>query len=240
MTGTLNALARNEGHARQRGAPPANQGRAVAHPDVLAASERVPHLLPIETAIATVWDKTGLVELARELNGFGVEFIATEGTASYLRPAVEGLQVTDLSAYTGYPENLNGRLKTLHPKIQAGVLAIKGHHDATLKRADVAAQYIDLVIVNLYPFEQTVQGGASYLECIENIDVGGPALLRAAAKNHICVAAICDPKDYSELIDELRRNDGRTTLDFRRRCAAKVFRTTVAYDRAIASWFASR
>jgi phosphoribosylaminoimidazolecarboxamide formyltransferase/IMP cyclohydrolase len=239
MTGTLNALARDEDRARQRTDPPKDKSRTVAHSDVLEASERVPSLLRIRTAVATTWDKTGLIDLAIELNRFGVEFIATEGTAACLRDDVEGLKLTDLSAYTGYPENLNGRLKTLHPKIQAGVLAIKGHHDATLAKEDVAAKYIDLVIVNLYPFEQTVGKGATFFECIENIDIGGPALLRAAAKNHVCVTAVCDPKDYSKLIDELRRNDGCTSLEFRRRCAEKVFRTTMRYDRTIASWFKS-
>jgi len=237
MTGVLDMLARHEDSVRHRSSLTKGKAAAPTHSDVLEASRRVPNLLPISTAVATVWDKTHLDDLANELNQFGVEFIATEGTATHLRSVVDGLKVTDLSAYTGYPENLNGRLKTLHPKIQAGALAIKGYHDETLKKPEVAAKYIDLVIVNLYPFEQTVGKGATYFECIESIDIGGPALLRAAAKNHVCVTAICDPKDYEKLIDELRRNKGCTTFDFRRRCAEKVFQTTTEYDRAIASWF---
>jgi phosphoribosylaminoimidazolecarboxamide formyltransferase/IMP cyclohydrolase len=211
------------------------------HAGLLAASEAVPDLIAIETAIATVSDKTGLSELGSALAKYRVELIASEGTARHLRShAHEGLSLVDLTTYTGYPETLDGRLKTLHSKIQAGVLAIKGHHDEILKKDSVGARFVDLVIVNLYPFEQVVAGNGSFFECIENIDIGGPALLRAGAKNHVCVTVICDPADYGELIKELDRHGGKTSLDFRRACAQKVFRLTSEYDRAIASWFEGR
>lgn len=205
--------------------------------EVLKASEAVPDLIPIRTAIATVSDKTGLPELAKALAKFQVEMIATTGTATHLESLQpHGLKLTNLENYTAYPENLNGRLKTLHPKIQAGVLAIKGYHDSILEKENVQAKYIELVIVNLYPFEKTASQKASFYECIENIDIGGPALLRAAAKNHSCVAAVCDPSDYPELIRELEENHGKTTRAFRRKCALKVFELTSNYDKAIAKW----
>jgi phosphoribosylaminoimidazolecarboxamide formyltransferase/IMP cyclohydrolase len=206
--------------------------------DLLAASNAVPNLLAVQRAIATVADKTGLAELGSELAKYSIEVIATEGTAEHLRSSGRsGLTVRDLAEYTQYPENLSGRLKTLHPKIQAGVLAIRGYHDENLAKEGVEAQFIDLVIVNLYPFEQVAARNASFFECIENIDIGGPALIRAAAKNHVCVTVICDPNDYDELTKELSRYDGKTSLDFRRSCAHKVFQLTSEYDRAIASWF---
>jgi phosphoribosylaminoimidazolecarboxamide formyltransferase / IMP cyclohydrolase len=204
--------------------------------DLLSASEAVQDLIAVRTAIATVSNKTGLAELAAELAKYGVEMIATEGTAKQLMGLkVKGLSVTDLTDYTGYPENLNGRLKTLHPKIQAGVLAINGYHDPILAKKKY--KFIELVIVNLYPFEQVAARNASYFECIENIDIGGPALLRAGAKNHACVTVISDPRDYSLLVEELKRNSGSTSLAFRRKCAQKVFELTSRYDRAIEAWF---
>jgi phosphoribosylaminoimidazolecarboxamide formyltransferase / IMP cyclohydrolase len=209
------------------------------HADFLAASEAVSELLAVRTAIATVSDKQGLLELGCELAKYRIEVIATEGTAKHLRE-LKGLILTDLTAYTGYPENLNGRLKTLHPKIQAGVLAVRGFHDEILSKPGIQAKFIDLIIVNLYPFERVVGRGAPFFECIENIDIGGPALLRAGAKNHACVTVICDPADYDPLIAELQRHGGKTSLDFRRRCAQKVFKLTSKYDAAIAAWFETR
>src|SRR3972149_1450052 len=155
-----------------------------SHSDLLNASKLVPDLIRIKTAIATVSNKTGLPELGRALAKFKVEMIATEGTAANLQDIQsQGLTLTNLTNYTSYPENLNGRLKTLHPKIQAGVLAIKGYHDEILKKEKVNAKFIELVIVNLYPFEQAVaEKNSDFYDCIENIDIGGPALLRAAAK----------------------------------------------------------
>jgi phosphoribosylaminoimidazolecarboxamide formyltransferase/IMP cyclohydrolase len=206
--------------------------------ELLAASDAVPDLMSICTAIATVSDKAGLSNVGSVLAKFGVEVIATEGTAAHLQSHKdEGLILTDLTDYTGYPENLNGRLKTLHPKIQAGLLAIKGYHDDILKKETVQAKFIDLVIANLYPFEQAVARDSEFFECIENIDIGGPALLRAGAKNHACVTVICDPADYDALIAELNRYEGKTSRAFRRKCAQKAFDLTSRYDKAIAAWF---
>jgi phosphoribosylaminoimidazolecarboxamide formyltransferase/IMP cyclohydrolase len=207
------------------------------HDEVLAASRAVGDLLPIKSAVVSVSDKAGLPNLGKILSQFGVEVIATEGSAAYLQQEVSDLKIIGMSDYTDFPENLNGRLKTLHPKLQAGVLAIKKFHDEALN--NIAARYIDLVIVNLYPFEQTVRKGCSPEECIENIDVGGPSLLRAGAKNHPSVCVISDSEDYKALIEEMKKNNGCTTLAFRRRCAQKAFELTANYDRSIANWFAS-
>jgi phosphoribosylaminoimidazolecarboxamide formyltransferase / IMP cyclohydrolase len=207
------------------------------HTDLLKASQAVGDVLPIKTAVASVSDKTGLTALAQGLAKFGVQVIATEGTADHLGHEAAGLKTIGLSKYTDFPENLNGRLKTLHPKIQAGVLGIKKFHDRVLKKID--ARFIDLVIVNLYPFEKTVRSGADFFECIENIDIGGPALLRAGAKNHACVCVVSDPQDYPSLLDEMSRHKGGTSLAFRRQCAQKVFERTSEYDHIIAAWFRS-
>ena len=205
------------------------------HSDVFAASRAVGDLVPVKNAVVSVSDKTGLAGLSKAFSQFGVNVIATEGSAEYLRREVEDLKLVGMSEYTEFPENLNGRLKTLHPKLQAGVLAIKKFHDSALEK--IAASYIDLVVVNLYPFEETVRKGASFEECIENIDVGGPALLRAGAKNHPSVCVVSDPQDYVQLIDELNKNNGSTTRAFRLKCAQKVFELTAKYDSSIASWF---
>jgi phosphoribosylaminoimidazolecarboxamide formyltransferase/IMP cyclohydrolase len=237
MTWMLDARARVSGDHGARGIQKTDG--LSGHADLLAASRAVPDLISARTAIATVSDKAGLLKLGQELAKFGVEVIATEGTAKQLR-SQKNLTVTDLTDYTGYPENLNGRLKTLHPKIQAGVLAIKKYHDDILQKETVQAKFIDLVIANLYPFEETVARGSEFFECIENIDIGGPALLRAGAKNHACVTVICDPADYGSLIAELNRHGGKTSRAFRRTCAQKVFELTSQYDQAIASWFESQ
>lgn len=236
MLRALDGAARLESGSSSKGTKPDHGNPS----DLLRASEAVPDLLPVRTAIATVSDKTGLSQLGPALAKFDVEVIATEGTAKHFRTIKDKkLKITDLTDYTNYPENLNGRLKTLHPKIQAGVLAIKGYHDEVLQKKGVQAKFIDLVIVNLYPFKEAVARNSAFFDCIENIDIGGPALLRAGAKNHACVAVVCDPMDYDELIAELNRYDGKTSLAFRRRCAQKVFELTTNYDRAIASWFES-
>ncbi|MEA2874830.1 MAG: phosphoribosylaminoimidazolecarboxamide formyltransferase / cyclohydrolase [Hyphomicrobiales bacterium] len=243
MTAMLNARPRSDAWSpNNQASKPRSQSEQSkstsghSQSDLFAALEAVPDLMPVKVAVASVSNKAGLLELGQELANFGVEIIATEGTTKHLRSNGQ-IALTDLTGYTGYPENLNGRLKTLHPKLQAGVLAVKGYHDGKLAEKAVAAKYIDLVIVNLYPFRETVANSSNFFECIENIDVGGPALLRAAAKNHSCVAAVCDPSDYPELISELRRHNGHTTSEFRRRCARKVFELTAEYDKAIADWF---
>ena len=187
----------------------------------------------IRRALLSVSDKSGLVPLAQVLAQAGVELISTGGTAKTLREA--GLPVTDLSAYTGFPEMLDGRVKTLHPKVHGGLLYLRGNaeHEATVQQHGIRA--IDLVVVNLYPFEQTVaKPNVTLAEAIENIDIGGPSMLRSAAKNHDSVTVVVDPTDYPEVAEQMKKS-GETTLDFRRRLAAKVFARTAAYDSAIAA-----
>jgi phosphoribosylaminoimidazolecarboxamide formyltransferase / IMP cyclohydrolase len=183
-----------------------------------------------------VSDKTGLNEFASALAGMGVELISTGGTSAALR--AEGLRVKDVSELTGFPEMLDGRVKTLHPKVHGGLLAIRGNaqHDAQTAEHGIAP--IDLLVVNLYPFEATVDKGAGYEDCIENIDIGGPAMIRAAAKNHDDVAVVVEAQDYQAVLDELAANKGATTLSLRRRLAAKAYARTAAYDAAISNWFA--
>jgi phosphoribosylaminoimidazolecarboxamide formyltransferase / IMP cyclohydrolase len=186
----------------------------------------------IQRALLSVSDKTGLVPLAETLAGAGIELISTGGTAKALREA--GLQVTDLSSYTGFPEMLDGRVKTLHPKVHGGLLYIRGneHHESAVRSHGI--QPIDLVVVNLYPFEQTVsRKGVTFEEAIENIDIGGPSMLRSAAKNHESVTVVVDPADYEPVAAQINKS-GETTLDLRRNLAAKVFARTSAYDSAIA------
>ena len=188
----------------------------------------------IRRALLSVSDKTGLVPLARVLAAAGVELISTGGTAKALREA--GLNVTDLSAYTGFPEMLDGRVKTLHPKVHGGLLYLRGNenHEAA-GPLPTASSPIDLVVVNLYPFEQTVaRPNVSLQEAIENIDIGGPSMLRSAAKNHESVTVVVDPADYAEVAEQIRAT-GHTTLEQRRKLAAKVFARTAAYDAAIAA-----
>jgi phosphoribosylaminoimidazolecarboxamide formyltransferase/IMP cyclohydrolase len=187
-------------------------------------------------ALLSVSDKTGLVELGRALAKRGVDLVSTGGTAKALRDA--GLEVRDISDLTGFPEMMDGRVKTLHPKVHGGLLAVRDDpaHVAAMAEHEIGA--IDLVVVNLYPFAQTVAKGAGRDEIIENIDIGGPSMVRSAAKNHDYVAIVTDPSDYGELIAALETDGGMTSLEFRRRLAAKAYATTAAYDAMIASWFA--
>ncbi len=187
----------------------------------------------IQRALLSVSDKTGLAPLAQTLAAAGVELISTGGTAKALREA--GLKPIELSAYTGFPEILDGRLKTLHPKVHGGLLYLRGNqsHEAVARQHGLAA--IDLVVVNLYPFEQTVANpNVTLEEAIEHIDIGGPAMLRSAAKNHQSVTVVVDPADYGVVAEQIR-GTGETTLELRRRLAAKVFARTSAYDGAIAA-----
>jgi phosphoribosylaminoimidazolecarboxamide formyltransferase/IMP cyclohydrolase len=193
---------------------------------------------PIRRALLSVSDKTGVVELTRALAGHGIELISTGGTAEALRDA--GLTVTDVAGVTGAPEILDGRVKTLHPAIHAGILARRdvAAHMNTLDAQGIGP--IDLVVVNLYPFEATVAAGSGDEAAIEMIDIGGPALIRAAAKNHADVTVVTEPTDYTTLVDELREHGGATALALRQRLAARAFAHSAAYDAAIASWFAKR
>jgi phosphoribosylaminoimidazolecarboxamide formyltransferase / IMP cyclohydrolase len=187
----------------------------------------------ISRALLSVSDKTGLVALAQALAAAGVELISTGGTAKALRDA--GLAVKDISEHTGFPEMLDGRVKTLHPKVHGGLLYIRGNatHEAAVKQHAIAP--IDLVVVNLYPFETTVaKPNVSLHDAIENIDIGGPSMLRSAAKNHDSVTVVVDPADYAEVARQIS-GSGNTTLELRRKLAAKVYARTAAYDAAIAA-----
>ena len=190
----------------------------------------------IKRALLSVSDKTGLADLGAALAARGVELVSTGGTARTLREA--GLDVRDVSDLTGFPEMMDGRVKTLHPKVHGGLLALRDNDDhvAAMEAHDIGA--IDLVVVNLYPFEATVAKGAERAEIIENIDIGGPSMVRSAAKNHGFVTIMTDAGDYAELISELDANDGATSDAFRIRMAGKAYARTAAYDAAIATWFA--
>ena len=190
----------------------------------------------IKRALLSVSDKAGLVELGHALAARHVELVSTGGTAKTLRDA--GLKVMDVSELTGFPEMMDGRVKTLHPSIHGGLLAVRDNpeHVAAMKMHNIAA--IDLVVVNLYPFAATVAKGASRDEIIENIDIGGPSMVRSAAKNHDAVVIVTDPSDYDTLIAELEEKGGATSLAFRRSMAAKAYAATAEYDSMIASWFA--
>ena len=192
----------------------------------------------ISRALISVSDKSGLTELGEFLLESGIEILSTGGTAKTLRDA--GITVKDVSEHTEFPEMLDGRVKTLHPKVHGGILGIRdnaAHRDA-MAAQDI--QPIDLVVVNLYPFEETVAGGGDFQTCIENIDIGGPALIRAAAKNNHDVAVLVDSADYQAVIDEMTNLKGATSGALRRRLAAKAYAQTGAYDSAIASWFAEQ
>lgn len=189
-------------------------------------------MITIKRALVSVSDKTGIVELCKELAEFGVEILSTGGTAKALKE--QGIMVTEVSDYTGFPEMLDGRVKTLHPKIHAGLLALRQNkqHMATLKEHRIGM--IDMVVVNLYPFEKTVASPAVTREqAIENIDIGGPSMLRSAAKNHQSVVVICNPNQYHGVIEELRRNKGSISEETARILGQEVFRTTSHYDQAI-------
>jgi phosphoribosylaminoimidazolecarboxamide formyltransferase/IMP cyclohydrolase len=189
-------------------------------------------------ALISVSDKTGLIEFARGLAGFGIDLISTGGTRSALEKA--GLAVRDVSDVTGFPELLDGRVKTLHPKVHGGLLGIRENpeHEAAMRAHGIAP--IDLLAVNLYPFEAAVERGASFAECIENIDIGGPAMIRAAAKNYDSVAVIVDPADYEKVAAELSAHGGSTTHALRETLAQKAFARTAVYDAAISNWLAQQ
>jgi phosphoribosylaminoimidazolecarboxamide formyltransferase/IMP cyclohydrolase len=196
----------------------------------------MPNLVPIGRALISVSDKTGLLDLARALASYGVELISTGGTSGMLRAA--GLLVRDVADVTGFPEMMDGRVKTLHPNVHGGLLALRDDDEHLLAMAAHGIQPIDLLVVNLYPFEETVAKGADHATCIENIDIGGPAMIRAASKNHRFVTVVTDPADYAPLLEQLRSNDGATTLAFRQKLALTAFSRTAAYDTAVSTWLA--
>ncbi|MEZ5898448.1 MAG: bifunctional phosphoribosylaminoimidazolecarboxamide formyltransferase/IMP cyclohydrolase [Hyphomicrobiaceae bacterium] len=190
----------------------------------------------IRRALLSVSDKSGLIDFAKALNAHGVALVSTGGTSAALKAA--GLPVQDVSELTGFPEMMDGRVKTLHPKVHGGLLAIRGNVEHDKAAAEHGIAPIDLLVVNLYPFEATVAKKAGYDECVENIDIGGPAMIRAASKNHDSVTVIVEPEDYSGVLEELSANGGATTRRFRQKMAAKAFARTAAYDAAISNWFA--
>lgn len=190
----------------------------------------------IRRALISVSDKTGVADFARALARRGIEIVSTGGTARALRDA--GAGVRDIADITGFPEILDGRVKTLHPLIHGGLLGIRGKADHARAAARHGIAWIDLLAVNLYPFEATLRRGAAFEECIENIDIGGPAMIRAAAKNHASVTVIVDPDDYGRVLGEIEANGGAATAHTRRALAAKAFARVAAYDAAISAWFA--
>ncbi|MBR1216898.1 bifunctional phosphoribosylaminoimidazolecarboxamide formyltransferase/IMP cyclohydrolase [Bradyrhizobium sp. U87765 SZCCT0131] len=196
------------------------------------------HPRRVTRALLSVSDKTGLIEFAKALAGHGIELVSTGGTAKAI--AAAGLPVKDVSELTGFPEMMDGRVKTLHPKVHGGLLAIRDNAEHKGAMAAHGIAPIDLLVVNLYPFEATVDKGASEEDCIENIDIGGPAMIRAAAKNHDDVAVVVEAADYQAVLDELAAHGGATTRTLRRRLAAKAYARTAAYDAAISNWFAER
>ncbi|SDY20627.1 bifunctional phosphoribosylaminoimidazolecarboxamide formyltransferase/IMP cyclohydrolase [Citreimonas salinaria] len=196
----------------------------------------MPDLQPIRRALLSVSDKTGLIDLGRALEARGIEILSTGGSARALRDA--GIAVRDVAEVTGFPEMMDGRVKTLHPMVHGGLLALRDDddHKAAMEQHGIGA--IDLLVVNLYPFEETVAKGADYDTCIENIDIGGPAMIRAAAKNHAYVNVIVDVEDYHALEAELDAHDGQTSLAFRKRQAQIAYARTAAYDVAVSTWMA--
>ena len=194
------------------------------------------HPRRITRALLSVSDKTGLIEFASALSAFGIDLVSTGGTAKALNDA--GLKVADVADLTGFPEMMDGRVKTLHPGVHGGLLAIRANKDHAASMQAHNIKPIDLLVVNLYPFEETVAKGADYDDCIENIDIGGPAMIRAAAKNHADVTVVVEATDYAAVLDELTAHSGMTSLELRQRLAAKAYARTAAYDAAISNWFA--
>ena len=190
--------------------------------------------IAIRRALLSVSDKTGLIELARELVAAGVELLSTGGTAAAIKAA--GLPVKDVADHTGFPEMMDGRLKTLHPTVHGGLLAVRGNAEHEAQARAHVIPPIDLLVVNLYPFEATVAKRAPYEDCVENIDIGGPAMIRGAAKNHAAVTVVVDVADYARVLAEMKANTGATTFKLRRELAQKAYARTAAYDAAISNW----
>lgn len=194
--------------------------------------------IQIKRALLSVSDKTGLEDFARALDAAGVEILSTGGTAKALKEA--GIPVKDVSDHTGFPEIMDGRVKTLHPKIHGGLLARRGDpaHIRAMEENGIGA--IDLLAVNLYPFVETVAKGGDFADCIENIDIGGPAMIRAAAKNHESVTVVTAPEDYASVLEDMKNLGGGVSAAVRQRLAARAFARTAAYDTAISEWFAAQ
>jgi phosphoribosylaminoimidazolecarboxamide formyltransferase/IMP cyclohydrolase len=204
---------------------------ATSHNAVLGSSI---DYVPIKRALLSVSDKTGLIELAQFLASKGVELISTGGTAVAIKNA--GLTVKEIDEFTGSPEMLSGRVKTLHPRVHGGILAVRGNESHA---ADVAAhsiQLIDLVVVNLYPFQSTVASGAEWEKCVENIDIGGPSMIRSSAKNHAYVSVLTSTSQYASFQKEMDANNGAVSLAMRKSLARDAFTLTAEYDTAISQY----
>ena len=196
---------------------------------------RDPRAVKIKRALISVSDKTGIIEFAEKLQGHGVEILSTGGTAKAMEQA--GIKVKDVSDHTGFAEIMDGRVKTLHPTIHGGILAKRDNENHVKAMEDNGISDIDMVVVNLYPFVETVRDGGNFADCIENIDIGGPAMIRAAAKNHNFVSIITDPQDYQNVLDDMEAHDGAVTHALRTKLAATAYALTATYDSNIASWF---
>jgi phosphoribosylaminoimidazolecarboxamide formyltransferase/IMP cyclohydrolase len=194
--------------------------------------------VPIKTALVSVFDKTGLEELGAFLAANNVHILSTGGTAAKLREL--GCTVQDVSDYTGFPECLDGRVKTLHPKVHGGLLAARGNAKHEKEMEEHGMRAIDLIIVNLYPFAQAVAKGGDFATCIENIDIGGPAMIRASAKNHASVTIMTSPKQYEGLMKQIKENEGCTTFDFRKNAACAAYALTASYDSMVSTWMAGQ
>ncbi len=199
---------------------------------------RDPREITIKRALISVSDKNGIEDFARKLHDMGVEILSTGGTAKALKAA--SIPVKDVCEYTGSPEIMDGRVKTLHPKIHGGILARRDNEAHLKAMQDYDIGEIDMVVVNLYPFVKTVESGATYETCIENIDIGGPAMIRAAAKNHEFVAIVTDPQDYTSVLQDMDKHNGSLTFPLRQKLAANAYSLTATYDSSIASWFSSQ
>ena len=196
-------------------------------------------LIPIKTALVSVSDKTDLVAFAKRLTRHGVKIISTGGTARALTEA--GIDVTPIDSVTGFPEMMDGRVKTLHPKVHGGLLALRDNDDHVAAMNEHGIEPIDLVCVNLYPFERTVaEEGVTDAQAIEQIDIGGPSMIRSSAKNHRFVTCVTDPKQYDTVSNSMDDHEGATTLALRRQLALAAFTRTAAYDTAISTWMSTR
>lgn len=194
--------------------------------------------IPVKRVLISVSDKNGIEDFAKALSAAGVELVSTGGTAALLRKA--GIAVRDISDITGFPEIMDGRVKTLHPKVHGGILADRANPDHMKALAEHGISGIDLLVINLYPFAETLRSGADFNSCIENIDIGGPAMIRAAAKNHGSVAIVTDPADYAQILEDMKANNGAVSYALRKTLAAKAFALTAAYDSVIANWFSAQ
>lgn len=205
---------------------------------ITAVEQEVTDIVKVKTALVSVFDKTGLEELGEFLQKQNVHILSTGGTASKLRSL--GCSVQDVAEYTGSPEILDGRVKTLHPKVHGGLLAARGNKKHADEMDEHGIRAIDLVIVNLYPFQEAVAKGGDFDTCIENVDIGGPAMIRASAKNNASVAVVTSPSQYKDLIAQMEEKEGGTSMSFRRSLAAAAYARTAAYDSAVSQWFAGQ